>query len=316
MRLGQRGSALVNALIFIAALAILGMSLSHLATTRLAGTKQRNERLQAEAAAESGIEEALYRLQKEPDWYADGSDSRPILARTLAGSRYELQVVPLGDGISYQALAAGFAGATKQERTRLFVTTAPCRYALYAMEKLVVHTAGRISGMVYAGKEFSGTLPDGARLDTYPATIHRAALPQLAEYLARHPDRILEGYLRDYRVENRFLFKAGPLTLDEGVLNNVSWLADGTITVQGRTHATARKGLPLLYADGDILLNLAPGSELTGTIICRGTCTITGSGEISGAIIAKNIDCGGAVSIAAQPTLPAPATVQPLWFVM
>jgi len=57
MRRNQRGSALVNALIFIAALAILGMSLSHLATTRLAGTKQRNERVQAEATAESGIEE-------------------------------------------------------------------------------------------------------------------------------------------------------------------------------------------------------------------------------------------------------------------
>jgi hypothetical protein len=170
--------------------------------------------------------------------------------------------------------------------------------------------------MVYAGKEFSGNLPDGSRLDTYPAGMHRAELPKLADYLARRPDRILEGYLRDYRVENRFLFKAGTLTLDQGVLNKVSWLADGTITVQGRTMATAKAGLPLLFADGDMLINLAPGSKLTGAIICRGTLTIAGSGDIFGTVIAKNIDCGGMVNMTTLAEKAALPGFAPLWWTL
>ncbi len=312
----QRGSAVVNALIFIAALAILGLSLSHLATSRLAASRQRGERLQAQAAAESGLEEALYHLQNDMTWYADGSDSRPLLKRELPDWRYEVQVIPNPDGISYAVTSEGKVGTTGQTVTRTFVTTAPARYALYALEKLTVHTSGSINGMLYAGEKFEGQLPDGARLDTYPAAMHRAALPTLADYLARRPDRILEGYLRDYRVENRFLYKAGTLTLDQGVLNKVSWLADGTITVQGKTIATAQDGLPLLFADGDMLINLAPGSKLMGVIICCGSLTIAGSGDISGAIIAKNIDCGGTVNLAPQSEdAPLPGFA-PLWWMM
>lgn len=312
----QRGSALVNALIFIAALAILGLSLSHLATSRLRSSQQRSERAQAETAAESGLEEALCRLQQELGWYADGSDSRPLLVRELPDWRYQVSVIPCGDGISYRATSEGQVGGVQHALTRTFVTTEPARYALYAMEKLTTHTSGNINGMVYAGKEFLGTLPGGARLDTYPASMHRAELPKLADYLARRPDRILEGYLRDYRVENRFLFKAGTLTLDEGILNKVSWLADGTITVQGRTRATAKAGLPLFFADGDMLINLAPGSQLTGAIICRGACTITGSGDISGTVIARNIDCGGSVNLSAQAEEAGLSGIAPLWWIM
>lgn len=299
---GKNGSAVVKVLIFIAALGILGLALSHLAVSRLAVGRLRCERLQAQAAAESGLEEVLYRLQHDPDWYADGSDSRPLVVRELPDWRCELRVLPDADGISYRAEATGTVGGANQTMQRTIVITQPDRYALYALEKLVLYTSGAIHGMVYAGKEMTGALPNGARLDTYPATMHRTELPKLADYLARRPDRILEGYLRNYRVENRFLFKAGTLTLDEGVLNNICWVADGTITVQGRTRATARQGLPLLFANGDILLNLAPGSELIGAIICRGTCTVTGSGKIRGPIIANNIDFGGSVSLAANPT--------------
>jgi hypothetical protein len=312
----QRGSAVVNALIFIAALAILGLSLSHLATSRLAASRQRGERLQAQAAAESGLEEALYHLQQDPTWYADGSDSRPLLVRELPDWRYEVRVIPNRDGISYAVTSEGKVGTTGQMVTRTFVTTSPTRYALYAMEKLTVHTSGSISGMVYAGKEFSGALPDGTWLDTYPAAMHRAELPKLEDFLARRPDRILEGYLRDYRIENRFLYKAGTLTLDQGVMNNVSWIADGTITVQGKTIATAREGLPLLFANGDMLINLAPGSQLTGMIVCRGTLTITGSGDISGCIIARNIDCGGTVNLAVQSEKATLPGFTPLWWTM
>jgi len=312
----QRGSAVVNALIFIAALAVLGLSLSHLATLRLSAGRQQNERVQAQAAAESGLEEALYHLQQNAEWYADGSDSRPLLVRELPDWRYQVAVIPYPDGISYRATAEGQVGQTVQTLARTFVTTAPERYALYALEKLQVRTTGVISGMVYAGKEFSGTLPEGAVLDTYPAAMHRAELPTLKEYLARRPDRVLEGYLHDYRVENRFLFKAGPLTLDKGVLNNVSWLADGTITVQGKTTATAREGLPLFFADGDMLINLTLGSQLTGTIICRGTCTVTGGGDIAGSIIANNIDYSGAGKISAGMRMNTKNNNNQIWWVM
>jgi len=99
-------------------------------------------------------------------------------------------------------------------------------------------------------------------------------------------------------------------------LNNVSWLADGTITVQGKTTATAREGLPLFFADGDMLINLTLGSQLTGTIICRGTCTVTGGGDIAGSIIANNIDYSGAGKISAGMRMNTKNNNNQIWWVM
>jgi len=288
-----RGSALVNVLIVIAALAILGLALSRMSTNRLLELRRSGAQRQAEAAAESGVEEALYLISRNAEWYADGGETMPYLVRELGNWGYEVSVVPVMGGNVYRVRSVGKTNSMEQIAEKTVVITSPLRYTLYALEDITIGAGVQVSGPVYAGGKIDGFLPHTAVEDTFPKEIHSWTMPEIKDYLALRPDRIANGYFRDYRIENRFLLKQGPLTLRDGLLRATSLLVDGVLTIEGRVQATAKEQLPLFVVDGDILLNLDGRSRLTGVILCTGKCTIRGNGEIDGVIIAQEIELGG-----------------------